>query len=450
MIRRMRTGIAAQKGVRSRMHQKKKWLDSFIACAIVLSLSSASLLGNARVASQASEWSGVSVSQNVNQLERNPMLHREGTKIVDGKGKTVALKGVNLGGWLLWEAFEWGTSYLTMAGETPMMTRLVELVGRSKAIQFRTDLYKRFIQEEDIKAIRDCGFNVVRVPINHLCLGARSGWFWDKSIYTTEGWGLLDALLGWCEKYGVYAILDLHAAPAAQAPFWVPDYQLFEPLLWDSPSGQEKTIDLWKKIAARYKDREIVAGYELLNELNTFWKHDVLIDFYRRAIAAIREIDPHHLILLEGDNASKDFSMFKCSLDENQAWAPHFYFMSIQDQRSLIDSLKAMDAPVVVTEFGGTTDYKMVEDQVALFEETGVSWVFWTWKATTETPEWDVCQIHHTPTWDKVINWLAGEWFAPKPSFREAVTGMAEFLVSMVYANCTINEPMLEILSPLE
>jgi hypothetical protein len=33
----------------------------------------------------------------------NPMLHQHGTRIVDEHGNEVKLRGVNLGGWLLWE-----------------------------------------------------------------------------------------------------------------------------------------------------------------------------------------------------------------------------------------------------------------------------------------------------------------------------------------------------------
>ena len=33
---------------------------------------------------------------------QNPMLHQRGMKIVDGQGTEVQLRGVSLGGWLVW------------------------------------------------------------------------------------------------------------------------------------------------------------------------------------------------------------------------------------------------------------------------------------------------------------------------------------------------------------
>lgn len=437
--------IRKARGMRGK-HWRKDKLASIIALAIVLSLLFLDLpVMDATATSQSLGWVEKATPYSNSGKTHNSMLHREGTHIVDGDGNPIQLRGVNLGGWLLWESFEYGTGFFTMTGETKYMSRLMELVGQEKALRFRTDIYNSFIREEDIKAISDCGFNVVRVPINHLALNAISGWCWDSSMYTDEGWALLDALMEWCEKYGVYVILDLHSAPAPQTQLWFSDWQWFEPMLWDSPSGREKTYELWRSIATRYKDREIVAGYELLNELTTYWKHDLLLEFYHKTIAIIREVDPYHLILLEGDFLSRDFSMFNSILDDNQAWAPHLYVMSIDDQRKMIKELQALNAPVVCTEFGGT-DYKTVKEQVALFEETGTSWTFWTWKTTTETPEWSICEIHHTPTWDKVVNWLADEWFAPKPSYEETIQGMKEFMASVLYENCTLHEEMLNAL----
>ena len=55
-----------------------------------------------------------------------------------------------------------------------------------------------------------------------------------------------------------------------------------------------------EEIARRYKDESQVIMYDLLNEPLPNWnKHlyDQLIPLYQKAIAAIRRIDPHHMLV---------------------------------------------------------------------------------------------------------------------------------------------------------
>src|SRR5687767_3290237 len=68
----------------------------------------------------------------------NPMVHQEGTRIVDGAGNPLELKGVNLSGWLFWEGWVWGGGFTP---ETKILQRLEELVGPEATKQFQMDVY---------------------------------------------------------------------------------------------------------------------------------------------------------------------------------------------------------------------------------------------------------------------------------------------------------------------
>ena len=84
----------------------------------------------------------------------NPMLHQQGTKIVDGHGTEVHLRGVNLGGWLVWEGWIFGKGILT--SERTILTRLQKGVGVQEAEEFRPQVYDNFITEADIEKIAHC------------------------------------------------------------------------------------------------------------------------------------------------------------------------------------------------------------------------------------------------------------------------------------------------------
>lgn len=127
----------------------------------------------------------------------NQMLHQDGTKIVDDHGHEVKLRGVSLGGWLVWEGWIFGKGILT--SERTIITRLQKAVGDREADEFRRQVYDNFITEADIKKISEAGFNCVRVPLH------------QRLFKDDSAWKLLDRLLGWCERHRVYVVLDLHA-----------------------------------------------------------------------------------------------------------------------------------------------------------------------------------------------------------------------------------------------
>src|SRR5262245_53476886 len=99
----------------------------------------------------------------------NPFVHAEGTKLVDGDGAEVRLRGYNLGGWLSWEGWMFGGGW-SLDGEKKLMKRLAELVGPDDAAKFREDVRARFITDDDIALLASTGANAVRVGVNHILL----------------------------------------------------------------------------------------------------------------------------------------------------------------------------------------------------------------------------------------------------------------------------------------
>lgn len=126
-----------------------------------------------------------------------------------------------------------------------------------------------------------------------------------------------------CARHGIYTILDLHAAPGGQNQDWHCDNPTGYAAFWDHKHFQDRVINLWRVIAERYKGNPWVAGYNPLNEpADDQWTR--LLSFYDRIVPAIREIDPEHILFLEGNTFSMDFTGFTSTFP-NSVYAIHDY-----------------------------------------------------------------------------------------------------------------------------
>ena len=102
-------------------------------------------------------------------------------------------------------------------------------------------------------------------------------------------------------------------------------------LFWIHKNLQDRAVWLWTQIAAHYKDEPWVAGYNPLNEPADPTAHPNagrLVAYYDRVIDAIRTVDPHHVLFLDGNTYATDFSGFPDDAGTrwpNTAFAIHDY-----------------------------------------------------------------------------------------------------------------------------
>jgi len=195
-------------------------------------------------------------------------------------------KGLNLGGWF------------------------------SQCKEYTQENYNTFIVEKDFKQIKELGFDHVRVPFDyHLILED------DYKTYIQSGIEHLNRALGWCDKYGLNMILDLHKAPGYS--FDSKD----ENQLFSDPALQEVAIDIWRLLAREYKGRfrnEVI--FELLNEIvepdSSRW--NVLAS---KMVKAIREIDQERYIMIGGNNynSCSDLQYIPKYDDDKIVYTFHFY-----------------------------------------------------------------------------------------------------------------------------
>ena len=372
-------------------------------------------------------------------------VHRSGQQILDGQNNVIRLNGVNLGGWLLWESWIWGGGFQS---ETTIRTKMQSIIGVAATNAFSDSVHKNYITRADLKKISEECFNVVRVNINHTILE-------DDSLpyfYKPGGWELLDSILKWCEDYNVYAVLDMHSAPGAQAAgFFCEDPDSI--CLWQSAANKDRTVQLWKAIANRYKNRGIIAGYDLLGEPNVPNGAD-LLNLYTVIIDSIRSVDTHHMIQLEGNDYSKDFSIFSSLPDQNVCFHFHFYTWIIPTAQ-LATSLNVytnwsntFNVPLWCGEWG-ENDLTTLDTTLALLNDPSYKIsgsAFWTWKK-----QWKLIQYPHyagyfgSTNWDKVTAWIDTS-SNPMPTVSEMQQGINEFLTNIKLPNCWFNTTLSDLL----
>ena len=234
------------------------------------------------------------------------------------KGKPIRLRGVGLGGWLNLEHFMLGIP----GTETEIRSALEAVYGQEAAVRFWDAYFAVYTAEADLRFVRSLGLNSLRLAVNFQRFASLDGDF-STSTAVRE----LDRVVAMAERLGLLVIFDLHSAPGGQNPDWHCDNATGNSNFWKNPGHRTSVIQLWEQLASRYRDNTTVAGYDLINEPCYFDDalNSVLVDFYATCIAAIRRIDPYHLIFVEGNTYARDFAMFERNLDDQVAYSFHYY-----------------------------------------------------------------------------------------------------------------------------
>jgi len=207
-------------------------------------------------------------------------LRVEGSKVVDGRGEEVLLRGFN--------------------------------------VAFRD--FGSVLGEEDIGRVAGMGGNLIRL------------WYTYKDFesspftYRRGNLDLLADIARWCERQGVYIVLCNHLAPGGQNThdFVVQgeDYSF-----WKEEENRERYYSLWGKLAKELKGEKALAGYDLLNEgvppdLRAY--RSVLA----RAAGEVREHDPYHMLVVEETRMKNNRKRLVKIDDPNTLYSVHFFFPS--------------------------------------------------------------------------------------------------------------------------
>ncbi len=324
---------------------------------------------------------------------KNIFLKRKKTLILGEQGQPVQLKGVNFGGWLMMEAYFVNAPSLA---QRLFEKEFTKLCGARALADLMAKFRDNFITEADVKQVADWGMNCIRLPFHY------------KVAADNRAIAYLDKSIAWARKHNVYLILDLHAAYGAQNPDWHSDSIDGKTELWTKKSNRQKTYALWEKLADRYKDETIIAGYDLLNE--TVMKDNTLLnEFYRESIKAVRRCDKNHMLFIEGQQWAQQIDVLDDFEDDNWVYSIHYYepmefaFNLIQFLHYPWDTCnkdtirrrmegysqlaRKKQRPVHVGEFGVNyrqgffNEHVYLQDELKAFNDFGFHWNYWTYKA---------------------------------------------------------------------
>lgn len=284
------------------------------------------------------------------------------------------------------------------------------------------------IDEEGLRTLgRDWNANAIRWQLVRHGVPGSVNSLQDYDRWLDGELEKLDRALPHCEAYGLYVVVDLHSPPGGKATasgYYGSDHGLFL-----SPAAQEKFLEVWKKIARRYKDSVPVWAFDLANEpVEDFVEEDCddWRDLAEKAARAIREIDPERTIVVEappwgGPESLADFEPIDLPgiVYSAHMYVPHAfthqgvhrdsarsyaYPGEIEGKTWDRDALEAALEPVVrfqrtyrvpiyIGEFSAIrwapegSAYRYLEDAIAIFESH--EWD-WTYHAFREWHGWSV------------------------------------------------------------
>lgn len=378
-------------------------------------------------------------------------IYTQGKNLMLPAGKTFTMRGTNLGNWLVPE----GYMFKLKDVNSPRMINQAfsELIGPSALDSFWKTYLNNYITASDIGYMKSIGMNSIRVPFNYRLFTSEK---YMGETNPNHGFELLDKLISWCKKEQLYILLDMHCAPGGQTGDNIDDGEGY-PFLFESEKDQQLTADIWKRIAARYKNESIIIGYDLLNEpIATYFNADhfnpKLEGLYKKITAAIRQVDKNHLIFLGGAQWDSNFAPFGQPFDNKLVYTFHKYWTSPKQEviQPYIDFSNKYNVPVYCGETGENTNQWIDSFRVTL-ESAGIGWHFWPYKKMDDAR--CIVQFKRPPSYDSIIKYAetAKKNFADIRKNRpQNMNGVKEalrgYLEQCLFENCIPNNGYIKAL----
>lgn len=322
-----------------------------------------------------------------------------------------------------------------------------QLVGPDFTADFWKAFKDNYVTREDIRFIKSTGANTIRLPFHYKL-------FTDEDYMgltvRQDGFVRVDSLVEWCRESELYLILDMHDAPGGQTGDNIDDSYGY-PWLFESEASQQLYCDIWRRIADRYKDEPVILGYELFNEPiapyfeNMEELNGKLEEVYKKGVAAIREVDKNHIILLGGAQWNGNFKPFRdTGFDDKIMYTCHRYGgeptkAAIQE---IINFRDSVNLPMYMGEIGHNTD----EWQAAFcrtMRENNIGYTFWPYKKMDGS---SFVGITPPENWANVVYFSEAsrttykEIRDARPDQSMARKAMTDFVEACKLKNCVVQE----------
>lgn len=374
------------------------------------------------------------------EIQSQGFLHSQDIIIVNGAGQEVYLKGIGLGGWLLQEGYMLHTSSFANA-QWQIREKITNLIGEANTEIFYEAYRNNYVRKIDIDSLKSWGFNSVRLPFHYNLFATNT----NPPVFLNKGFEYVDSLLSWCEANQMYLILDMHAAPGGQSDEPISDYNPAYPSLWESEQNKTLTVQIWRKIAERYKDEIWIGGYDLINEpkWNLPPNNQPLRDLYVRITDTIRTVDNNHLIFIEGNWFATDFNGLTPPWDENMAYSFHKYWNTNNQQsiQYLLNLRIDTNRPLWLGETGENSN-AWFTDCAELMKTHNIGWAWWPHKKI-ESIAGPLSAVK-LPAYQTLLNYWNGT--APQPTVQFAFDALMSQANKLKLEECRYQRDVIDAL----
>lgn len=298
---------------------------------------------------------------------------------------------------------------------------------RGRAVRRGVMLPQRDLTRQDIETL--AGWNVNLVRFQFCRNWGRRGT--DRDLADYDRWfdgrlANLDFLLAEAPKYGIQVVIDLHSPPGGRKD----PHNIMA--LFDEPEYARHFLDLWRRLATRYRGHPAVWAFDLLNEPAALDHTGGAWTLQAIAARLVRAIDPETPILVTTNwgGGTWGWDTMRPLALKNILYQFHFYnpleytHQFVHQPRGPDENLRAYPGPIADRE-GRTEDWnkerlrrelagvlafrkkhgalfyvgefsavgwapgaeRYLRDGIELFEEYGWSWSYHSFR---ESPFWDV------------------------------------------------------------
>jgi endoglycosylceramidase len=255
-----------------------------------------------------------------------------------------------------------------------------------------------------IDVAKSMGYNVIRLPVLWAQLEPSPGMFIRTYLDSIK------KIVDLAGEKNMYVVVDMHQFKMDGFPQWVlPKTKSSDEAsagFWRSFASQQELVKAWKALAAVLKDRNAVAGYDLLNEPyggTMTWQDfaPILNEFYSVLIPEIQNVDAKHIIFFEPTEGvcilGQHIALRPSGM--NLAFSPHFYVSGPTDYLNNVANqvynlaVRAWNIPLWIGEFGGSRVDVGNSDSLHslgvlldLFDRYCLGWAFWVLSESNAGP----------------------------------------------------------------
>ncbi len=365
-----------------------------------------------------------------------------GRGLYDSNGNRFDIKGINFGnlfiaeGWMTVNSI--GAIYNDNGGfqsvndqgiveayeeiyQDEMDSILAERFTDEQIAALNDAYFESYCTEADFQLISDMGLNTIRLPVyyrtfltTHDRYRLSDEELCAKNFNDIElVFDKLDKFLEYARKYDLKVMIDMHGLMGGQSGYEHCGTRDID--FWTNEKYIEFMCDLWKAIANHYvNDRPDLASsilaYDLANEptnRNEIGTGPLQWEVMDRMYDAIREVDKHHVISIEGvwypgslpspekygwENVLYQYHFYNWNHDKG---IPNEVFYGLQFG---LYSLSDFDVPKFVGEFNFFGNEEAWAQYLDQYDQLGWGWTVWSYKIVS-VGWWD-------NSWGIVVNKL--------------------------------------------